>query len=118
MQKLLNDTLNQTLEMANKYEFNKICSEIDLLKLQSNDFKLKVILVGSFSAGKSALINAMLKRDLLEEGQRPETSIASELLYSDEEYIEAMKDGKCEAKFSFEEFGDINTEEYKIKGGT
>lgn len=112
MQKLLNDTMDHTLKMARKYELNKIVSDIDLLKSQSRDFKLKVILVGSFSAGKSALINAMLKRELLEEGQRPETSIASELVYSDEEYIEAMKEGRCESKFSLEDVKDINTEEY------
>ena len=52
--------------------------------------------MGSFSAGKSALINAMLQRELLEENQRPETAIASELLFGDEEYIEAVQGTKCD----------------------
>lgn len=54
------------------------------------NFKIKVVLVGAFSAGKSALLNAFLGQDLLREDQRPETAVASELLYDREEYVEIV----------------------------
>lgn len=112
MKNFFETRINHISEVAKKYEFNTLVSELQKLNDESEAFKLKVILVGSFSAGKSALINAMLHRELLEEGQRPETSIASELVYSENEYIEAIKNGKCEAKYAVDEADGIDTKEY------
>ena len=108
----LKNNMEQTLVIAEKYEFKALNDEIKCLFSEIEDFKLKVIFVGSFSAGKSALINSMLGRELLEEGQRPETAIASELVYSDEEHIEAIKDNECMDKFLFEESNDIDIDKY------
>lgn len=49
------------------------------------DFKVKVLFVGGFNAGKSTLINSLLERDLLKEEQVAETAIATELVFDQEE---------------------------------
>lgn len=77
-------------EKAKKYSVNGLRTDQLLQKIQ--DFKVKIVLVGAFSAGKSALLNAFLSRDLLEENQRPETAVASELLYDSQEFVEAVTD--------------------------
>lgn len=77
-------------EKAQKYSVNGLRTDQLLQKIQ--DFKVKIVLVGAFSAGKSALLNAFLSRDLLEENQRPETAVASELLYDNREFVEAVTD--------------------------
>lgn len=57
--------------------------------------ELIVPVVGGFSSGKSTLINSFLGSKLLPTAIRPETAIAAELRYSEEEYIEAIKDEKA-----------------------
>ena len=47
-------------------------------------FDIKVMVVGHFNAGKSSLINELLKiPDFLEEAQEPQTAIATELVYDE-----------------------------------
>lgn len=75
-------------------------SELETRVGQLNDemdrFAVKTLMVGRFSAGKSALLNAVLERELLVESQLPETALAAELAYSETEYIEAVSaDGKA-----------------------
>jgi predicted GTPase len=53
--------------------------------------ELVVPVVGAFSAGKSTLINNCLGRKVLPEAVSPETSLATELRYSGEEFVEAVK---------------------------
>jgi hypothetical protein len=53
--------------------------------------ELIVPVVGSFSAGKSTLINDIIGTDILPVGISPETSLATELHYSPEEFIDAVK---------------------------
>ena len=75
-------------------------SELETRVGQLNDemdrYAVKTLMVGRFSAGKSALLNAVLERELLVESQLPETALAAELAYSETEYIEAVSaDGKA-----------------------
>ena len=45
-------------------------------------FEIKLLVVGHFSAGKSALLNALLQRPaFLKEAQQPQTALATELVY-------------------------------------
>jgi hypothetical protein len=53
--------------------------------------ELIVPVVGGFSAGKSTLINNITGTDILPVDITPETSLATELHYSPEEFIEAIK---------------------------
>lgn len=76
---------------SEKYEINQ--EKNDKIERDMQNFKLKIVLIGAFSAGKSALLNTFLDQDLLKEGQRPETVVASELIYDQKEYVEAFRGG-------------------------
>lgn len=58
-------------------------------------FEIKLLVVGHFSAGKSALLNALLQRPaFLKEAQQPQTALATELVYDTTEQAFAYrKDG-------------------------
>ena len=62
-------------------------------------FEIKLLVVGHFSAGKSALLNALLQRPaFLKEAQQPQTALATELVYDTTEQAFAYrKDGSCES---------------------
>ncbi len=94
-------------EKAEKYSINGIQAGQVLQNIQ--DFKIKIALVGAFSAGKSALLNAFLGRDVLEEDQRPETAIASELLYGTEEFVEAITDAGVQ-RYALDKVSDLDTQ--------
>lgn len=75
-------------EKAEKYSVNGLRTQ--QLLTEMGNFQVKIVLIGAFSAGKSAMLNALLGRDLLQEDQRPETAVASELLYDRQEYVEVV----------------------------
>ncbi|MBR4612467.1 MAG: dynamin family protein [Kiritimatiellae bacterium] len=63
-------------------------------------FDVKVMFVGHFNAGKSALLNRLIDReDFLEEAQNPQTAVATELKYGEEEryhaYLNSDKGIRC-----------------------
>lgn len=74
--------------IAEKYGVSSI--ETSQVREDMGSFRIRVVLIGAFSAGKSALLNTFLDRDLLQEGQRPETALASELFYDGNEHVEAV----------------------------
>jgi len=67
-----------------------ICSEIDDLKQELNEKELLIPVIGAFSTGKTTLINSFLKETLLPVGITPETSLATELRYSNRRYLETV----------------------------
>ena len=70
------------------------------------NFSADVLFVGSFSAGKTALINSILGGDeVLRENITPETAIASEIIYgSPEKVIRVRENGQKETA----QLGEIN----------
>lgn len=90
-----NEDIQVLDNMSNKYSIATIENDIQTCRQNISDFNVKLMFVGGFSAGKSALINTILGRDLLVEGQLPQTAIATELKYSDREYAELFKDNVC-----------------------
>lgn len=64
-----------------------IKDDLAFLRKQIEQFKVIVPVIGQFSAGKSSLLNNYLGQDYLKCDITPETSIATELSYSEEEYI-------------------------------
>ncbi|KER71511.1 hypothetical protein HR51_14700 [Burkholderia cepacia] len=69
--------------------------------------ELLVPVVGSFSAGKSSLINAFIGRDLLPVGIKPETELATELRHAEQERLEAVtRDGRT-LSFDIEEMASL-----------
>ena len=82
-----NSDIEKMIEVSDKYEIEKLKEEFKLLLKESNEFKINILFIGSFSAGKSALLNRLIGNNILEESQAPETAIATELYNSEEEYI-------------------------------
>lgn len=93
-------------EKATKYAVAHM--DTDKIRHKMQTFRINLVLIGAFSAGKSALLNAFLNQDLLTENQRPETAIASELIYDETEYIEAFQ-GDTAQRFEISEAGVIET---------
>lgn len=62
-------------------DFNNSLSKV--MNIRDN-FDIKLMLIGHFSAGKTALINSLIgKRGFLKESQEPQTAIATELKYDE-----------------------------------
>ncbi|ALQ66665.1 dynamin family protein [Bacillus thuringiensis] len=59
----------------------EIQEKLDKLQGKIDQFSMKILMIGSFSAGKSALLNTLLSEELLIENQNPETAIATEICY-------------------------------------
>ena len=78
-----------------------------------DDFSLKVPVVGRFSAGKSALLNALLERELLAEDQGPETAVPCELVYDDNEYVELIGGPQGDARCPIAEIGQRDASSYQ-----
>jgi hypothetical protein len=66
----------------------KVTDILNLARVQ----QLVVPVVGAFSSGKSTMINSLLGTNALPVAITPETSLATELHYSPENFIEAVKE--------------------------
>ena len=84
--------IEKIIEIAKKYEIESSKEDFKLILEESKRFKINVLFVGSFSAGKSALLNCLIGKNILEESQAPETAIATELYDSEEEYTVLNKE--------------------------
>lgn len=67
---------------------DELLDRINNLVQSIRDFKVKVLCIGEFSAGKSAMLNSFLDINLLKEDILPETAIATELCYGEKEHVE------------------------------
>jgi len=77
--------------------------------------ELIIPVIGAFSAGKSTLINSFLDSKILPENITPETALATELRYSDNERIEAVnKEGNI-TTFSIDEIDKIKESSSEFK---
>lgn len=105
--------INALKEIANKYKTtDNISNKLDTCTSEINKFSLKILFVGGFSAGKSALINTILNRDLLIEDQKPETAIASEIVFDKKEYVELVNNEGIRITCSLDEVSNYNPDEY------
>ena len=81
------------------------------IRQEIKDFVVNVIVVGAFSAGKSALLNAFMGENVLCEDQRPETALASELVYDSSNFVEAFANGQV-SQFSPEQALELDANHY------
>ena len=89
------DYIKEVKELVGK-NFISINS-ISELEREIEDTELIIPVVGGFSAGKSTLINSFLDSTILPTNLTPETALATELRYSKQNFIEAIKDdGSCD----------------------
>lgn len=63
---------------------------IEALREAIASTELLIPIIGAFSAGKSSLINTFLGQDVLPVGITPETELATELRYAEEDCIQAV----------------------------
>ena len=113
-----NFDIEKVIKIAEKYDIKKSKEDFELILKESNEFKINVVFIGSFSAGKSALLNRLIGKNLLEESQAPETAIATELHDSLKEYVVLNKnDGSKQiitSKISKEDIEESNYIEYHV----
>lgn len=69
--------------------------------------ELVVPVIGAFSAGKSSLLNALMSKDILPVGIAPETELATELRYSSEPYLLAIKHDGVQERLPIEALSTI-----------
>ena len=100
--------------IAKKYNLGEgIANKINECIFEMKEFSLKILFVGSFSAGKSALINTILNRDLLVEDQKPETALASEIVFDDKEYIELFNNNGTVETCPIVDIDNYDSDQYK-----
>ncbi len=78
------------------FDFENAFSQIMHIR---DNFVVKVMVIGHFNAGKSALLNALMKKpNFLREAQKPQTAMATELIFDEDEAAYAYDlDGNKEA---------------------
>ncbi len=111
MREEIKSTIELIQKMNKKYDFTMLEEKTTWIQRKMEEFTLKILFVGEFSAGKSALINTIIGKELLKEGQRPETAIASEIVYDTDEYIEAVSGGG-KVKYAIKEAAAIDVSKY------
>lgn len=96
--------LHEIGQINDKYEI----STDNILQLQSEIENARVCIpvIGKFSSGKSALVNAVLDygRKILKEDITPETAVPAEIVYSDTEEVRIIRNDGTEEKITVEEF--------------
>ena len=91
-------------KIGDKYQLSDIGTNVDDFKKTNAEYHAHILMVGGFSAGKSALLNKYIGKSVLNESQSPETAFASELKFSENERILAvLNDG------NIEEVADVNS---------
>lgn len=82
-------------EIAEKYNLIDIIDKLNCFEILNRDYCAHILVVGGFSAGKSALLNKYIGKSVLEESQAPETAFATELKFSENErFVTEYIDGR------------------------
>lgn len=98
----------RTIETIKPADISKnLVERISLMHQSVEQQELLVPVVGSFSAGKSTLLNKILGEAILPAAITPETSLAMELRYSTEQRIEAVKEDGSMTRFDICEIKKI-----------
>ena len=94
--KIINEQKSIELKkIASKYNLIDIENNLDVFIITNKDYIAHMLFIGSFSAGKSALLNKYLGKSVLVESQIPETAYATELVFSeDEKKIACLNNGE------------------------
>lgn len=72
-------------EVARKYGISDLEKGFDNFIINNDKYKAHILMIGGYSAGKSALLNKYIGKKVLKENQGPETDIAAELYFSENE---------------------------------
>ncbi len=100
-------------DIALKHSVSKnIIHSISIQKKEAEDFKVFIPLLGTFNAGKSSLLNGLLKKEILPTNIIPETAIAAELHYGKDEKLVAYKKSGGKDEFPLNEIANISPQQY------
>lgn len=103
-QKAFATYLKKMQELLNDQEFS-----FDHTFLQRViETELVVPVIGAFSAGKSSLLNSLIGSDILPVGIAPETELATELRYSSEPHLLAIRPDGMQERLPVEALSSIN----------
>lgn len=81
-----------------------IIQKLKKYKTEALSFQAKIPFIGSYSVGKSAIINAYLgDEEILQEDINPQTALATEIRFGTEEYVELVGKDGSRGRFSLEE---------------
>jgi GTPase SAR1 family protein len=94
-------------ENAKAADIAEIQERVSKIADIAREQELIVPVVGGFSSGKSTLINTIIDRKILPVDISPETSLATELHYSPEEFIEAVKKDEKFDRYTVEEITTV-----------
>lgn len=107
-QKLYIEFSNKAINIAKNTEcLNDKVQGLSELAASIEAQELLVPVIGGFSSGKSSLINSFLGSNVLGVAITPQTAIATELRYSSEEKIEAIKDDESIDVFKINELEKV-----------
>lgn len=95
-------------EIARKYGLNDLVKELDSFIAYNENYKAHILLIGGYSAGKSALLNKYIGKDVLIEDQGPQTNVATELHFSEKERIIATLMDGSQKQISSTDDVDVN----------
>mgnify|MGYP000848690234 CR=1 FL=1 len=105
MEKIIS-ALNELEEINKTYHIST--EEIDSLKQKIETSKVCVPIIGKFSSGKSALVNAILVdskgKKILKEDITPETAIPAEIVYGNDENVSIIKNDGSVKNILVEEY--------------
>ena len=89
-------------------------NEIEKLRDAIDEYAFRILMIGGFSAGKSAFLNTLLSREtLLKEDQAPETTIATELVHDEAEFIEAVNAKGEKTRFLIKEGDSLSPKDWR-----
>jgi hypothetical protein len=103
--------LQETVKPANLPEI--ITGKIPPLTEEVRERELVVPVVGAFSSGKSSMLNTLMGTNVLPVAITPETSLATELHFSREEYIEAVKNDGGTVRYEVNEMHKLTSDAAK-----
>lgn len=101
--------IENCIDISTKYDFDILTNKFIELNEFNDNYKIRILLIGGFSVGKSALLNKYIGMKKLRENQLPETDLATELHYSEtEKCIVNLKNG---IKKEINDISNINYDE-------
>lgn len=93
------EVISKIKDVADAHSLTTYAKKINELSTDLSDFDIKVLVVGHFSAGKSALLNLIIDKgeEVLTENQSPQTALPAEINWNDKEELQIFyNDGKTE----------------------
>ncbi len=107
------DELEQNIKKINTLDSESF--RLANLKEAIANVELLIPVIGAFSAGKSSLLNSFLNKKYLSVDVTPETALASELRFSQKEYIQAVKNDGSLVEFQIDDISSLKEQAHEYR---